>query len=101
MLLRLATFVAGVVAAFFASLLACVWGIAAALHWPLSEENLEYALVRGACWGVVGGLLVGLVACRVRPNWRASLWVIGLGSLLWAAAVGFCFSVYVAAVASV
>jgi hypothetical protein len=100
MFLRITIFVIGVVVTLLASMIAFVLGIAAELGWPLSDANMTDALRMGAFSGVAGGLIVGVLAIAAPAKWRVAAWLIGIGSLLWAAITGLCFFVYVAAVAS-
>jgi hypothetical protein len=99
--LRFATFAIVAIITFVASVAGIVVAIGAAISWPLSYQNLEYALVQGVGWGTAGGLLAGcraLVASNPH-RWRTWSWFIAAG-LLWAAAISVCFFVYAAAAAA-
>jgi hypothetical protein len=96
---RAPAFCGGVSLAFLCTFGAYVFAMGAALSWPLSAPNMEYAISQGVFWGVVGGLLVGFVASSMASNARACLALIGVGSVVWAGASSFVFFVYVAGTA--
>jgi hypothetical protein len=100
LLRRIVAFAVGAIVSFLASIIAFVLAMGTALHWPLSEANVDYALTAGAVWGAVGGFLVGLLAAVAPPHWRTVARTIAIAGSLWAIIAGFCFFVHVAAVAS-
>jgi hypothetical protein len=95
---RLPSLVVALIAAFVASVLACLDGMAAALGWPLSEDNVEFALWSG-CWsGVISSPILGAITFATPPAARL---VVALGgAVFWALLSGFCFFVYAAGVAA-
>lgn len=81
------------------SALAVVLGTAYVLGWPLSQDNLNYALERGAFWGIVGGGLLIFAAGRV-PSIQTSTFLTAGVCLIWSAVIGVCFMVYSAVLAA-
>ena len=75
-----------------------VFGMGAALGWPLSFPNLDFAARMGCFWGCVGSVLVSGFSLNCSEAIRLKVALIG--ALVWAVVSGMYFSCWVVAVAS-
>lgn len=84
------------IGSFLLALCSCLGGSVAtsirafgdALGWPLSSANLIDATYTGAGYGLFGGIIVGVLAVRVKRSKAALALILGGGAIL----AGFVFS---------
>jgi hypothetical protein len=79
------------------SLLGFPVAMGVALSWPLSGENLTYALKSGGVWGAIGALVIVVLTALVPPARRHLVAV--AGSVAWVVVSMLCFFVTVVLVA--
>jgi hypothetical protein len=91
---RLLCLAYGLLLTLFLTVAASVFATSNALGWPLSEANMQYALIQGAVLGVVAGAVLGAVAAK-EPAFGC-LFLIGVSAVAWAAVTGCLFFVFVA-----